>query len=68
MTQRTGFSHSGALFLVWDEDARHGSRWAAELAAAEPLLAQRRRAESTPRRALRKARAGGETQRTAQHR
>ena len=30
------FRRAGGRFLVWDEDAREGAGWAAELAAVEP--------------------------------
>lgn len=35
MRGRGGFRRAGAHFLVWEEDARDGTEWAAELAAAE---------------------------------
>ena len=41
--ERSGYTRSGAHFTVWDEDARAGEAWAAELAAVETALVIRAR-------------------------
>jgi len=48
-TQRlesTGYAASGVSFYVWDEDARQGRAWAAELARGEHASAREDSARS----------------------
>jgi len=45
-SDRAGYTRSGARFTVWDEDARAGAAWAAELAALEAAPPSRARRAS----------------------